>query len=200
MSRKHNPFEPILDEVELKKHNVMLKTLFPKIPGRNEPLFRIVWADERLRENRFGEFNEYSEDGNIFLRRTIGTANVPKYSYFDNKYVLERWNPGKHPDVKSDEQGGYEPFYVYQDKHNRFLPLNWKVTQSLVQTYINGVDRQPTKTSQESFDEEVKYFESQIEAPSILSHDGGISYAGSYKDQPETPVDNVNLDSTVPDH
>ena len=57
----------------------------------NVPLWRVCLADER-RENRHGEYEDYSPEG-FFIRRVTETREVVKYPHCKGFYILERYMP-----------------------------------------------------------------------------------------------------------
>lgn len=145
--------------------NLKLARHFPAIPGRNQPMFRIVWVDEKLRELRFGTFNIYH--GPIFLREVTGTEDREKYEYFKDRFALERWFPQKSSEVRSDEYGSFEAIYIFQDKHNNPLPLRYDIAAAYAQLSLNPVKGLEAKEQilsehKHKFDNEVAYFEEQL--------------------------------------
>lgn len=98
---------------------------------------RLVWSDD-ARELRFGTFNEYH--GSIFLRQFIGVREVQKYSWIKSRWVLERWYPPEivnNPELPESVKGSYEPVYIFQDRHEKPLPLSLRVVELICEHMFN---------------------------------------------------------------
>jgi hypothetical protein len=98
-----------------------------ELDGR--PRYRVSWTSSQI-ERRFGEFNEFY--GHIFLRRTVGIQDVPKYPYDPERWVIERLFYVPNKEIISEKAGSYEPVYILKDSEGRFLPLNWKAVSLVV--------------------------------------------------------------------
>lgn len=104
---------------------------------QGDPIMRLVWSDEML-ELRFGTFNDYH--GSIFLRQFTGVREVPKYPWVKSRWVLERWYPPNiayNPELPESVKGSYEPVYVFQDRHDKALPLSLRVVELICEHMFN---------------------------------------------------------------
>lgn len=109
---------------------------------RGQPLVRLVWSDHQ-REVRFGEFNEFY--GSIFIRTVKGAKEVSKYSWVQERWVLECWIPPSlayTPELPESTQGSYEPIYIFQDKFGNALEPNLRVVELICSAMFN---QPPTK-------------------------------------------------------
>lgn len=179
--------------MDLKAINKKLLQEYGTIPGRTEPLFKIVPAGEQM-EIRIGEFSEWC--GKIFVRTVSGAHRVFKYQTLRNCLVLERWFPAWNAELpETYGRGGYEGIYFFADKHGNPLPLRWDVAKIVCKTSLDksgGVMLDGRKEGhrgkssfdaedRETFEREVQYFEQEFENESpLLSHDGGIVVPSSY--------------------
>lgn len=98
---------------------------------------RLVWSDDAL-ELRFGNFNEFY--GSIFLRNFTGVKEVKKYPWVKSRWVLERWYPPSvayNPEIPESVKGSYEPIYIFQDRHDKPLPLSLRVVELICEHMFN---------------------------------------------------------------
>lgn len=138
----------------------------------NEPLYRIVWSDGEI-ELRRGTFRDYA--GNLFIREVTETRWTKKYNYISERWIMERLIPPEvcyNPELPGSQFGSYEPIYVFQDKNGKFLPLNARVAEFLV----NLAEKRTKLTEQELIneelekeDEEVKYYMDYLEVSPITN-------------------------------
>lgn len=146
----------------------------------SQPKWRLVWSDDQL-EKRFGEFNEFY--GKIFLRNFTGVMEVPKYPHIIHKWILERWMPPElayHSDLPESNRGSYEPIYVFADKNNEPLPLNWRVCEIVVDSVENRPRPAETReVLQKYFDTEQAAEIAEYEAASDASRMASMLHGGS---------------------
>lgn len=127
------------------------KEKFPEIEkwlneqGQNNgrPLYRLVWSDSEF-EHRYGTFNDFSAGG-LFLRQTTETRLTPKYSYIQERWVLEKFFD-QHPTSELPSPNGYEPFWTFEGKDKRYQAPTLKVVQfivelSRVEVRVSALDR-----------------------------------------------------------
>lgn len=131
-----------------------------ELDGR--PRYRVVWSTTQI-ERRCGEFNEFY--GEIFLRKTIGIKDVPKYPYDPDRWVVEKLFYINNPEIISEKAGSYEPVYILKGPVGEFLPLSWKAID-LVVSYAEGkptgitlTDKDWTEQEQAEIAQETEYFE-----------------------------------------
>jgi hypothetical protein len=127
------------------------------IDGRNR--FRIVWS-ENCFEKRMNPFGKIEE--------------LKKYSYLDKRYIFEVYTPEAkaNPEILSD---GYEPFYVFQDKHGKYLEPVWWACEVAVKLWIqakNVAEHRLTAQQMESIEKEkeakeVETFKDSLEVSSL---------------------------------
>ena len=87
------------------------------------PMWRVVYSNDQL-EKRLGTYDDYTEGG-IYLRTVREVREVPKYrQWIPDKYVLERLTI--IPDINKEDlptsRMSYEPMYVFEDSHGKYLP------------------------------------------------------------------------------
>ncbi len=98
-----------------------------ELDGR--PRYRVLWSTNKT-EKRVGEFNEFY--GPIFLRTVVGMKDCLRYPYDQDRWVIEKLFYINNPELVSEKPGSYEPVYILKDKNGDYLPLNWKVVQTVV--------------------------------------------------------------------
>lgn len=141
------------------------------------PIYRLVWSND-MTEKRFGEFSDFYND--VFLRTVTETREVPKYSYIDDRWILEMLILGT----------GYEPLFTFESAKGEFLHPTLKICLFLVeQNERMRLDR-PSPLSRAAElreqervreDREVQDFMDQIDSSPIqnaLHLREGIGYRG----------------------
>lgn len=95
------------------------------------PIFRVVWSDSQT-EKRFGTFTE--SYGPIFLREVKGMQVVPKYSYIQHRWILEKLMFAMTDEVIGLDLNNrcYEPVYTFEDKFGRVLPVEWWAVEMII--------------------------------------------------------------------
>lgn len=104
----------------------------------DKPKFRVVFSEDQY-ENRL---TEYTDEG--FLLPQPQVRLLPKYKqWIKAKYILERLVP--IPD-NSDlvEKMGYEPAWVFQDKHGNYLPPFYDGCKLVIESMFQAVGRANT--------------------------------------------------------
>jgi hypothetical protein len=96
----------------------------------NQPMFRIVWADDQI-EKRMMTF---TEGGVELLYPTI--LEVRKYNYLKKVWVLERLVlvPYFQQKELADVKMSYEPLWVFVDATGNPLPPLWEPTKIVIDT------------------------------------------------------------------
>lgn len=99
---------------------------------RGDSLFRVSWSDSQT-EIRKRDYEEFSQNGAIFLRHVHATEECKKYPLIKQRWILEKWVPPSYcytdEIVSARETGSYECIYIFQDKEGYFLPLNRRVSE-----------------------------------------------------------------------
>lgn len=138
------------------------------------PKFKLVWSDNET-ELRKGEFNEFY--GSIFLRSFSGIKEVPKYSYIQERWILEMWIPYANKELpESENKGTYEPFWVFSDKKGNYLRPTMKAVQFLVE-FTQKTARVPSMTraselreeDQIQLDKEIAEFMDRLDTSPLLN-------------------------------
>jgi len=131
-----------------------------ELDGR--PRYRVLWSTNKT-EKRVGEFNEFY--GPIFLRTVVGIKECLRYPYDQDRWVIEKLIYVNNPELVSEKAGSYEPVYILKDKNGDYLPLNWKVVQTVVdfaeaKPYdIKLTDKDWEAEDEQLTEKEVAYFE-----------------------------------------
>lgn len=125
--------------------------------------FRVVWSTEET-EVRVGEFEEWY--GEIFVRRLSGAREWPKYSYIEDKWILEELVPSNNPELL--ERLSYEPIYVFQDKHGNYLPLNIDAAHAVINAILSRPEFKPRTEKQDLYEENEKKEKEKKEFKSML--------------------------------
>jgi hypothetical protein len=96
----------------------------------DQPIFRIVWADEQTEKRRVW----FTDSGIELVHSEV--REVKKYPYIQHCYVLERLvvvpdeNLYELPTMKMS----YEPIWTYRDMHNQPVRPIWVATKFVVDT------------------------------------------------------------------
>lgn len=111
--------------------------LFYGLEVDGNPRFRLVFSTGLI-EKRYGTFNKFYKDTNIWLGRHTGLEERPKYNFVKDKWVLERYQPTQklYGEIKAGDN--YEPRYVFQDKNNNYLKPIWKVVEIICTAVLNA--------------------------------------------------------------
>jgi hypothetical protein len=126
-----------------------------------QPFWRVSWTTNQT-ETRHGTFRDFTPSG-IFIREVVATRLVPKYYFNKDRWVLERLSYADTPEIC--ERSSYEPFYFFQDKDSKFLPLNRDVIDIFIWMYQNQVRRSSADFTAEDeieYSKEVEQFKQKI--------------------------------------
>lgn len=99
----------------------------------NQPIWRIVFSEDQLEK----QLCEHSAGGILLLRPEV--IEVPKYrQWITKKYILEQLVivPDYQQREVADSKVSYEPFYVFADKNDNYLPPKWEVAEILIATSL----------------------------------------------------------------
>jgi hypothetical protein len=104
-----------------------------KVPLKEDPLFKLVWSNDEyeLRTAKCAKFDAH----NNFIGWEYKTDRLRKYSWIDQRWVLEQWRPPEvayNSELPESINGSYEPLYVFQDERYNSLPLRLDVIQFIV--------------------------------------------------------------------
>lgn len=116
------------------KINQRLKDIFGQDSSTGKAIWRVSWSEDQF-EDRQGTYNDYSADGQIWLRTVTEVRRVPKYrQWLKELYVLEKLvavptiNLNDLPDTKIS----YEPMFPFWDKNGNYLPPKWEVCEFVI--------------------------------------------------------------------
>lgn len=108
----------------------------PKVPLKEQPLFRLVWSDDQY-ELRTGTFTDWASG--VKIREYKATERVPKYNYIKERWIIEQWFPPEvtlNAELPHSHEGSYEPIYVFESSKGQVLPLNLRVAQIVVRNCL----------------------------------------------------------------
>lgn len=93
------------------------------------PNWRVVWSDDQYEKRLVS----HTDEGFELLTPIVKT--VPKYSYIEHKYVLERLIPIPffHGQDLVDKTS-YEPVWTFEDNQGNPLPPIWEAIYLLIRT------------------------------------------------------------------
>ena len=118
--------------------NTRLEEFFGKDSDSNQPIFRIVWANDQTEMRKV----EYSEAGIQFI--TPRVMECKKYPYLKDLYVLERLV--LIPETSAEElpsmRKSYEPIWSYCDADRNPVPPAWPPTKFVVDTLYAALGKQ----------------------------------------------------------
>lgn len=101
-----------------------------------QPLYRVVWTTKQT-ERRYGTFIKETEAG-IYLGSETCERECPKYPMLPDYWVLEWIQPNiGNPELLA--QWSYEPLYFFKDKHNRPLPYDWEIIETVIKFHQTRV-------------------------------------------------------------
>lgn len=116
-----------------------------------QPRYRVVWSPNET-EWRHGRYEVWANG--LFVRAEVGTKLWDKYAYLDNKWVLEAFTINQNPEIVAPFS--YEPIYVFQDKDQQYLPLNYDVCVIIINRLLNRVQIFKTEKDHVAEFEEIK--------------------------------------------
>lgn len=89
--------------------------------------WRVVWSDDQLEKR----WVTSTDEG--FLLSSPMIAEVPKYSYIQHRYILERLVPvADFMGSELVDKTSYEPIWTFQDNEGNALPPIWETVFLLV--------------------------------------------------------------------
>lgn len=96
----------------------------------NQPMFRIVWANDQLEKR----LTEYTEKGTALLYPIV--MEMKKYPYLKDTYVLEQLVVVPEMNMKElpASKLSYEPIWAYRDGDDNPLPPIWPATKFVIDT------------------------------------------------------------------
>ena len=161
--------------------NTRLEEFFGQDSNTNQPIFRIVWANDEVEKI----LTMVSQEGLEFL--SPQTREVKKYPYLKDLYVLERLVVV--PDQNSKELLGkklsYEPLWAYcNDKRQPVRPV-WPATKLVIDVLYAALGKQSLRkyiedekeTSKEGRDQRIKELQD-----TLFADDTDVSDALHYKE------------------
>lgn len=96
-----------------------------------QPIWRVVWSEDQYEKRLM----DVTDSGLMLLVPEI--REVPKYrQWVEKKYVLERLVLVPEQNIRElpAQKMSYEPMFVFEDKHQRYLPPNFEVSKIVVDT------------------------------------------------------------------
>lgn len=146
-------------------------------------IWRLVWS-ENITEKRKGTFQDWY--GSIFVREYSGIREARKYNYISERWILEKFSPGKVDkyDISGDSGGSYEPFYVFESGSGEYLEPTYRTVQFIIQFARQSAVMTPAERqawADKAEDEEFKKCYEEIGAatsdpiPSLLHTASGVS-------------------------
>lgn len=158
------------DRILIDAINESLHRDYRVLDGR--PIYRLAWSDDLL-EKRVGNFTDWY--GHIMIRQEHkAMREVKKYWYLKKQcWVLEklvfiRGNEALKEislELVEARNGSYEPLYMFHDKDENPLEVNWKVVQIILATIHNPAKRLPSDLADDARlqeKEEHDYFFNQL--------------------------------------
>lgn len=124
--------------------NQRLLDLYGTHPATTRARWRIIFSDDELITRR-GEFEDYVEGTDVFLRKVVETRTLPKYPWLDGQWVVERLIPNRFQDLM---EGDY--MYECAIAFPKGLPLNWNAIHLFVNTVMTGKERPKSPSELES--------------------------------------------------
>jgi hypothetical protein len=149
----------------------------------NQPQFRIVFSDEQFEKRLVG----YTPEGLHLLHPVI--REMPKYSYIDGMYLLERLVIIDEPELPGVKLS-YEPVWVFRDVHNNPLPPIWDAAKIVIDVLYAALGKKSlnkyveNEDSLENKEKRIKKLEEELfgnetEVTDALSYREGV--AGFHK-------------------
>ena len=99
------------------------------------PNWRVVWSDDQIEKRKV----THTPEGLELLTPVI--KEVPKYSYAQHRYILERLLPvpyGVETDLTT--KTSYEPVWTFQDNNGNALPPIWEAIYLLIKTVRENLE------------------------------------------------------------
>ena len=158
------------------------------------PRFRLVFSDKEY-EIRKGDRTIFTEGG-LFLREEKSVIDrVPKYSYIQGKWILEKWVYSPHEELPESIKGHYEPFWVFQDSDGNPLPpvrwalevllKTWEVYKASNYTISPRkqfeLDQEEVRKSEEATFEELNQSESSFKGKLFTGEGVGYTTSKNYE-------------------
>lgn len=99
-----------------------------------QPLFRVVWNDNRVTEKRKGTFRDYVLGTDVLIREVTEVRECLKYPFAQDRWILEKITilPDEIYGIEifSNNRYAYEGIYIFQTAQELFLPLNMEMLQT----------------------------------------------------------------------
>ena len=149
----------------------------------NQPIFRIVWADDQREMRLVKEIN------GIQLIFPV-VREMPKYPFIKSLYILERLVvvPEMQQKELADVKLSYEPVWTFCDKNRVYLPPTWPASKFVVDTLYAALGKKSLAKYKEGNLEEEKeqriskigeeLFGNETEVTDALAHKEGIVVPG----------------------
>jgi hypothetical protein len=152
------------------------------------PNWRVVWSEDQF-EMVKGRFVTYDNSNNIISTQE-GVAQVRKYEYIKEKFILERIMPV--PELNREELVGrewsYEPLWVFEDKNGNWLPPKMEVCKIVIDSVLKASaraigaryknpedDQDPIEVRKMRIDKlQEELFGNETDAGDALAHGSGI--------------------------
>jgi len=152
----------------------------------SQPNWRVIWS-ETLVEKREGEYEDFTPAG-IYLGTKKGIREVKKYDYLKPCWILEKFHQvfdrGTYDEVR--EPYTFEPVYVFLDKNDNNLPLNWKAIEIIVFAWSSG-ERQFIDHKEQ----EKKIYDAEVERNLNILHQDDPKWKPTFASSVSVKADNV---------
>jgi len=176
--------------IEIERLNEKLSDHFGRDINTNQPMFRIVWADDEVEkvlahDTEFGVQLLFPE-----MREQM------KYSYIKHMFVLEQLVvvPESQLDVLLGRKLSYEPVWTYCDGDKNPVKPIWDATKFIIDTLHAAMGKKSLRkyvddeknTTKEGRDQRIKelqleLFGNETETSDALRYKEGIVVPNSYK-------------------
>lgn len=149
-----------LDEVI----NERLIQLYGYEQDTQQPKYRIVFSTFQT-EKRYGKYDLLSKETGIWLGVKEGLVEIQKYWYLKPCWLLERVEPNLNRKDLIYEKWTYEPIFVFLDKDDNSLPLNWRA----IELAVGVIEKAERKIRTEQDDAAIAESEQEEESKKVYA-------------------------------
>jgi len=144
----------------------------------NQPIFRIVWANDQIEKRMMDTL-----DNGILLLTPV-VREVRKYNYLKDVWVMERLVivPDFQQKELADVKLSYEPLWVFVDSTGNPLPPIWDAAKVVVDTLYAALGKRPLVLSDPDFDPEKKEQRITELQKELFGNETDVSDALTYKE------------------
>lgn len=99
------------------------------------PKFRVVWSEDQYEK----KFCFHTKDGFELIQPVL--LELPKYKpQVSERFVLEQLSVVPESDKELTENLSYEPIWVFQDRHQSYLPPQYVACKLVVDQLYQNID------------------------------------------------------------